>query len=357
MFHPVRDYLNSLEWDGESRVENLLIDYMGAEDSDYVRAVTRKTLVAAVARVFKPGIKFDNVLTLVGDEGKGKSTLLKKLGRHWFSDTFNLHMLQSKEGFEQIRGVWIIEIGEMSGMAKAEVERIKGFISAQEDRYRQAYGRRVENFPRQNIFIGTTNKPDFLRGQYGNRRFWPVEINMAMATKVVFTDLDETEVDQIWAEALHLYRKGESLYLGAKLEQFAVVKQQEHTEEHPWAGMIEAYLDKKLPEDWAKMNKYDRIAFLHGDDELQAEGMMFRTRACVLEIWTEGLVRKDSIDSYNASIIRDIMRKMPGWREETKPMKYGIYGAQRRGFVRSEIAKELQDDAWLQNRLQAMKQL
>jgi putative DNA primase/helicase len=341
-FHPVRDYLNGLTWDGEDRLETMLIDYMGAVDNDYTRAVTKKALVAAVARVFKPGIKFDYVLTLVGEEGKGKSTLFKKLGRHWFSDTFNLHMLQGKEAYEQIRGAWIIEIGELAGMAKAEVERVKGFISASEDRYRQAYGRRVENFPRQNVFFATTNKPDFLKSQTGNRRFWPVSIDPPAATKSVFKDLTPEEINQIWAQATHLFKEGETPYLPADLEREAIVVQKEYTEEHPWTGIIKEYLDKLLPENWATMSRYDRVAYLQNPDELQVAGRVLRTRACVLEIYQEsGVGKRDAIDEISAGIIRTIMRNMPGWEEETKLIRYGIYGPQRRGFTRFKLPEDV----------------
>lgn len=334
-FHPVKDYLDKQSWDGEERVDTLLIDYMGAEDTPYTRAVTRKTLVAAVARVNRPGVKFDHVLTLIGDEGKGKSTLIKKLGRVWFSDTFNLHMLQSKEAYEQIRGAWIIEIAELAGMAKAEIERVKGFISAAEDRYRQAYGHRVENFPRQCIFIGTTNKPDFLLSQTGNRRFWPIVVDLSSASKSVFTDLSEYEVNQIWAEAVQLHGQGEALHLPANLEADAVSKQREHTEEHPWTGIIKDFLDRKLPEDWDKRGRYEKLEWF-SEDPLQAEGSVWRDRVCVSELWEIGLKKREVISSWEANTIRNIMRNMDGWKEEQKALRYGLYGLQRRGYFRTE---------------------
>jgi putative DNA primase/helicase len=335
LYHPVRTYLEKLDWDGEERVDSILIDYMGAEDNEYIRGVIRKTLVAAVARVFEPGVKFDHVLTLVGEEGKRKSSLLKKLGRQWFTDTFNLHMLQGKEGYEQIRGVWFIEISELSGMARAEVERVKGFISAQEDRYRQAYGRKVENFPRQCVFFGTTNKTDFLKGQTGNRRFWPVKINADAATKDVFRDLTDDEVDQVWAEAVLLYQKGEPLYLTGDLEQLARYIQKNHTEEHPWTGIVRDFLEKKLPKTWNKMNRYERIEFLYGEDALEAKGEIVRTRVCVAEIWDEALRRKDPIDERNTIAIRGIMRSFDDWQESDGLLRFGIYGPQRRGYIRN----------------------
>lgn len=334
-FHPIRDYLNRLNWDGEHRVDTLMIHYMGTEDSEYTRAVTRKALVAAVARVFEPGIKFDHLLSLIGPQGRGKSTLLRKLGRTWYSDNFHLSMLQGKEAQEQLRGVWIVEIPEMAGMAKADIERIKAFVTTQVDRFRQAYGRRVENYPRQCVFFPTSNKTDFLRDQTGNRRFWPVEYGACEISKDVFTDLTEYEVDQIWAEVLDFYRKGEPLFLPEALRVEAEEIQKEHTEEHPWTGTVQRYIEMKLPENWAKMNRYERIAYVHHPDELTPEGVHFRNRVCAMEIWYEGLNQKGHIDERNAAVIKNIMRNIPGWKEEKKQLRYGIYGQVRGGFLRN----------------------
>ena len=332
--HPVREYLTGLKWDGVERVDSLLIDFMGCEDSPYTRAVTRKTLVAAVARVHQPGVKFDHVLTLIGDEGKGKSTLFKKLGRQWFSDTFNFHMLQSKEAYEQLRGAWIIEIAELAGMAKSEVERVKGFISASEDRYRQSYGRRVENFPRQCIFLGATNKDTFLISTTGNRRFWPVTVDPSQATLSVFTELTDELVGQIWAEAVEMWRQGEPLYLKPALETEAMIRQKDHTEEHPWLQIIGDFLNLKLPEEWQNWAKYERLEWL--SDPLSATGTKYRDRVCLMEIWEICLKRRDTIDSYHASILRSIMQNLDGWKEEKGVAKFSGYGALRRGYFRTK---------------------
>jgi predicted P-loop ATPase len=141
-FHPILDYLNDLKWDGIQRVDKLLIDYMGADDNIYSREAIRKMLVGAVARVMNPGVKFDLVLMLVGPQGSGKSTFIKKLGKSWFSDTFLT--VQGKEALEQIQGAWLIEIAELSGLRKAEVESVKHFISKSEDSFRPAYARTSE---------------------------------------------------------------------------------------------------------------------------------------------------------------------------------------------------------------------
>jgi putative DNA primase/helicase len=244
-FHPIRDYLNSLKWDGVERVDELFIDYLGAEDSEYTRAVTRKTLVAAVARVFQPGVKFDTVLTFVGPEGIGKSTLIARLAKQWFSDC--LGDVHSKEGMESLRGVWIMEIAELASFRNADQEAIKRFITSTEDVYRPAYGRQLVRFPRQTIFFATTNKRNFLKSGQLNRRFWPVDTFIQEPTKDAYTHLTATVIDQIWAEVLTYYKQDESLILPAELWEAANNIRDNHSEVDDRQGIIEKYLELLLP--------------------------------------------------------------------------------------------------------------
>lgn len=331
-FHPVRSRLDGLKWDGKARIETLFMDYFGAENTELVRAITRKTLTAAVARIYEPGCKFDYILTLVGEQGVGKSTFIRKLAEPWFSDSFNFHMIRDKTGYEALRGVWIIEIGELSGMAKAEIEGIKSFVSAQYDRYRSAYGTKPETWPRQCIFIGSTNKIDFLRDQTGNRRFWPIPVRKSKSKSP--SDLTPDIVGQIWAEAKHYYEKGEKLFLSAELETTARRVQQSHTEEHPWFSIIENYLEIKVPENWSKMTLFERRAWLYEDDEFKPEGVKERDSVCISQIWDEALQLKTPIDERSAATIRTIMRKMEGWEETIGQKRFGIYGRQRRWYSR-----------------------
>lgn len=341
VFHPIKDYLNGLVWDGESRVDTLLVDYQGAADNDYTRTVTRKILVAAVARVFKPGCKFDTILTLVGEQGLKKSSLIAKLGKQWFSDSFSFNQLTKNEtkAVEQVQGVWLVEIAEMAGMAKAEIETVKHFVSKTEDRFRVAYGHRTENFPRQCVFFATTNKFDFLRDPTGNRRYWPVLVNETEPAKNVFSDLTEDEIDQIWAEAVQFYKEGEKLYLPEEMVAKATEVQKKHTEEHPWTPIIEDYLERLRPENWVKMGRHERIDWLLSS--LQDEKNIFDNppivhvcRVSVIEIWAEALRKKETIDERSATIIRNIMYNMAGWKEEKEQKRYGVYGRQRKGFFR-----------------------
>jgi len=328
-FHPVRDYLSVLKWDKVNRVDKLFIDYLGVEDSPYARAVTRKSIVAAVARVFNPGCKFDYVLVTVGEEGIGKSTILKKLGREWFSDSFT--GVQGKEAFEQIQGVWVLEMAELAGLKKAEIEQIKHFISKGDDRYRVAYGRRTENFPRQCVFFGTTNSRDFLKNISGNRRFWPLDTFIVTPVKDFNLDLTEEEVNQIWAEAVELYKAGEKLYLSRELEAQAREQQAEHSETDDRGGLIQNYLNTLLPVDWDYMDVSQRRAFLNSQDELQAPGTVRRDKVCIAEIWVE-LFNKPlaEMTRYNTRDLHIIVKNMAGWEESKRgTYRFKWYGTQR----------------------------
>ena len=323
-FHPVKDYLNGCTWDGVPRVETLLVDYLGADDTEYTRTVTRKTLAAAVARIFKPGCKFDHCLTLRGCQGLGKSSFIGLLGGPWFSDSFNT--LQGKDAYEQILGVWIMEIGELAGLKKAEVETIKQYLSKRSDRFRPAYGRRTQEFPRQCIFIASTNESQFLRDTTGNRRFWVVDTPND-PPRDFWEDLTPEVVRSIWAEAVEIYRRGEPLYLTKKMEAVAREIQSAYEEENPRAGIVTDYLDRLLPEDWEAMDLYARRAWL----ESGAEGTIPRTAVCTLEIWAEALGgNPDKLDRYGSKDIRDIMAGLPEWkRPKNDRRRVQLYGQQR----------------------------
>jgi putative DNA primase/helicase len=311
-FHPIKDYLKGLEWDGTPRLDTLLIDYLGAENTPYVREVTRKTLIAAVTRVYEPGTKFDNMLMLVGPQGIGKSQLINRLGGEWYSDTFG--SLQNKEAMEQLLGVWLMELGELAGLKKAEIETIKLFVAKQEDRFRAAYGQLTNSHPRQCIFIGTTNEDEFLQDPTGNRRFWPVETAINPPTHDVF-DIDQAVRGQVWAEATYYYAMGEELYLTHEIKQMAEAVQEKHTELESHHEVIEDYLNTWIPENWLDLNVYDRIAWLGGDKSVSTESKICpRRKVTVLEIWTEAIKGKvEHLGKFQAKSIKNSMKKMPGW--------------------------------------------
>ena len=325
-FHPIKNYINSLTWDGINRVDTLLIDYFGAEDNLYTRAAIRKILCAAVARVFKPGTKFDMVLVLVGEQATYKSTFVRRLGMQWFSDTFST--FQGKESFEQLQGAWLIEMAELSGLKKAEVETIKQFISKCEDMFRPAYGRTVETYQRQCVFFGTTNDAEFLHDPTGNRRFNPVGVHKDRAIKSVKDDLIQDEVDQIWAEAYQMWIGGETLYFDEAENEIARASQVNHSAVDERRGIIENFLNKLYPEDWEEKDIYDRRAWLN--DPLASNGTERKESVCTAEIWCECLGKeKSDMTRYNTRDINNLMLSLGNWEFVSSTKQFANYGKQR----------------------------
>ena len=286
LYHPVKEYLGSLKWDGIPRLDTLLIDYLGAEDTPYVRAVTRKTLVAAVARIYRPGIKFDSILVLVGEQGRGKSTLFARLGKEWFSDSLSISDMKDKTAPEKLQGYWLLELSELNGIKKMDVEVVKSFITRTDDKYRQAYGVNVESHPRSCIIVGTTNSDGgFLRDITGNRRFWPVRVT----GHGKWHPWDLADIDQVWAEAIEYFNQGEELFLKGEIAAVAYTKQREAMETDDREGIVGEYLDRLLPDNWDRMDLFERRNFLSGSEfgGAVAEGTVKRERVCPMEIWCE----------------------------------------------------------------------
>ncbi len=235
-FHPIRDFLNTLEWDGVPRLDNWLGTYMGAVGpKDYLQAVGRKTLVAMIARVTDPGVKYDTILTLEGPQGCGKSTAVRILADPWFSDA--MINVGDKDAVLAIRSAWVIELGELSAMRKAEIDLLKQFISQSVDRIRVPYGRLTESFPRQSVFIGTTNSSEYLKDTTGNRRFWPVKV-----TQCNFKRLSEDRT-QLLAEAKFAYEMGEALHLDDRLEKLAAREQDARVFIDEWVSKLQDFLE------------------------------------------------------------------------------------------------------------------
>lgn len=331
-FNPLKDYLLGLTWDGIPRLDTVFIDYLGAEDTEFNRAITRKTLAAAVGRALEPGIKFDTVLTLIGKQGQGKTSLVRKLAHGWHSES--LVTVQGKDAMEHIQGFWLIELGELAAIRKADFELVKQFISKQEDSFRAAYGRRTERYPRQCIFIATTNIADFIRDQTGGRRWWPMQVDKEQQRMSHFEELTDDVVGQIWAEAVDAFKGGEPLHLDDRMGAIARELQEAHTDESPLAGLIYDFVDRPLPGNWAKFDLGERRDYIHGDGLDMPEGTVLRDRVCALEVWVEllngdpkKLTRTQSIE------INDILRKMKGWDQPSGGIRFPHYGAQK-GFVR-----------------------
>ena len=330
-YHPIREFFEMLPaWDGVERADTLLIDYLGAEDTPYVRAVTRKELCAAYCRVYHPGIKFDSMIVLNGDQGIGKSTLIAKLGGEWYSDSLNLSDMNDKTAAEKLQGYWIMEIGELAGMRKADLDKVKAFISRQDDKYRASFGRRVTPHPRQCVFFGTTNSQNgYLRDITGNRRYWNVKVPGNGKYKP--WDMDEDTVKQVWAEVMVYAKAGEKLYLSPELEAYAKEEQRAAMERDDREGLVQEYLDMLLPDTWDSMDVYKRRDYVRdADDPMRPDGSVRRMEVSNMEIWCEcfGKAKEDMKPSDSYSIAA-IMERMDGWSRTGKARVLPIYGKQR----------------------------
>jgi hypothetical protein len=236
--HPVISYLDSLTWDGRSRLDTWLTDYFGAADTPLTQALGHKTLIAAVRRLRQPGVKFDQMLVLEGSQGAGKSRALRALaGDNWFTDNLEIGA-DTKRIIENTAGKWIVEVAELSGMNRRDVEHVKAMLSRQTDECRLAYDRKTTQAPRQFIMIGTTNASAYLLDDTGGRRFWPVKV-----ADVIACDGLARDRDQLWAEAVVAEAKGEALFLPEELRPQAKEAQASRQISHPWRERLEVLLD------------------------------------------------------------------------------------------------------------------
>jgi predicted P-loop ATPase len=335
-FHPIKDYFKSLPvWDGIKRVDTLLIDYFGAEDNCYSRDIMRKTLCAAVARIYEPGIKFDSVLILMGEQGIGKSTFFSKLAMNWFSDSLTLSDMRDKASAEKLQGYWILELGELAGLRKMDLELVKAFITRLDDKFRHSYGVYVESHPRQCIIVGTTNsEKGILRDVTGNRRYWPVHVHKV--EKNMWDELTQDVVDQIWAETIVRYKQGEDLVLKGESATLAYQYQQEAMEDDDREGLVNDYLETLLPDNWEDMKLYERRNYLAGDTDFGSTplvGTHKRTKVCFQEIWCECFGKDKSDLKRSISFeLQGILMKMGGWKRydgnKSGKMKHPHYGVQ-----------------------------
>lgn len=325
-FHPVREYLSGLNWDGVSRVERLFIDYLGAPDDAYHRNVARIMMVAAVTRVHEPGHKFDTAVILEGLQGKRKSTFIAVLAKNWFAEVDG-DVTDTKAMVELLQGAWIAELNELGGFAKADVRHIKAFISRRSDKVRLAYAKRAQEYHRQSIFIGSTNDDVYLKDSTGGRRFLPVRCQIEGE---IDTDRLTDEIDMLWGEALHLYREMRAaqprgtlpLYLAdAEARQIAERLQESRkveTSEDALSGRIAEWLSKP-------------IVSGSMDDDFDEDGKAkYRNEVCLLEIWCECLGRDEAqyTGMWPAALGR-AMRLVEGWKESTRRPRFGKYGQQR----------------------------
>lgn len=326
-FHPVQDYLNGLVWDGTPRLETVFIDFLGAEGNEhFIRAITRKWFCGAVARVMRPGCKFDAAIVLYGATGLAKSSFADILSKGWFNDS-DIKM-DSKDGYSSLHGSWIIELAELASTKRCDVETVKTFLSKREDTYRPAYGRHVATFKRQCVFFGTTNEDEYLKDRTGNRRFWPITVTK----KMDLNKFAET-IDQIWAEAVVVWKGGEKLWLDTpQLEQELLEAQAPRMVQDDMEGMLREYLDTPLPDNWEDLSPESKRDYIQGDLPVdKAKCTLRRDKVCVTEIKVEMLSidrRKMGGNDYDTRRVANLMNNLKGWRKSSRKVRVPGYGPQ-----------------------------
>ena len=313
-FHPVRELLDSLTWDGKEHIRSLLPEYLGAEDSDYTYQVMRLWMLGAVSRVYKPGSKFDYTIILQGSQGIGKSTFLKlmALDDSWFNDS--LDSLDSDKAVQSLTGSWIIELAELKSLARTAggVESVKRFLTATQDKYRIPYERRADTFYRQCVFAGTTNKDDFLQDETGNRRFLIIHTGVTKPFKSLFIPEAMDDIKQAWAEAVYIWKNEKpELILPESCVQQAKELQEQNMADDGKRGIILEYLEGK-------------------------------TQVCARDIWFDALEENIAPKSYQTSEINNIIAKVPGWQRMKTPRKFPKYGSQR-GFQKMLLQTEQEE--------------
>lgn len=331
-YHPIKSMIELSPWDGVPRAETIFSDYLGANNDLYMRTVARKWLSGAVARIYEPAVKFEIVPVITGKQGRGKSTLAKKLGGEHFRD--DLADMKSKDAKEFLKGSWIIELSELSAMKRTEMDEVKKFLSSTTDRYRPSYGRITVDVPRTCVFIGTTNDSEFLKDVTGSRRFFPIPIEQQEAGKDVFS-LDKDTVQQIWAEAYTFYQAGEDLFMPKEIEELAENYRSDAESEDPIKTSIYQYLEIALPEDWETYNNERKRLYIQEimNNDYQHKGTVQRLRVSTREISNELLCVDPSMELRGRSLtknISNIMSNHPIWSRK----QYRINDEKVRGYER-----------------------
>jgi len=332
-FHPVEDYLEGLQWDGVSRIET----WLPGEVNGYKRSVARLVAVQAVARMLDPGVKVDNCLIIAGGEGLGKSWFIERMARGWTCTLGPIDRGSTRDTIMIMSRSWIAVADEGYSLKKADADNMKNFITRTHDEVRLPYARETEILARRQVIWGTTNDPTFLRAQEGNRRFLIVNVS----EKLDFDKYTREYVDQVWAEAVHIWEESRAKYgvegnpvLRLNDEEEAVAKKVrgEATEEEPLVGLIESYLETLVPENWERMPIEERIGWLRSAEQgLVKPGTHRIERVCSLEIWRIALEGRDAKISRRDSLeITDALRKIPGWESSgVKRASFPHFGQQR----------------------------
>lgn len=346
-FHPVKEFIESRKWDGIERVDSLFVDYLGAEDSEYTRTVTRKLLCAAVARIYEPGTKFDYMPILVGAQGIGKSLLIKRIGWKWTQDA--IPDIRTSKAYEALDGAWLVEMGELATLNKADRESIKLYLTKTEDTYRKAYARNVTVNKRTCVFVGTTNEKDFLNDTTGNRRFLPILCNGDSRLKP--WEMEEEDIRQLWAEAKEILDAGERIMeIPESVSRAAAEHQEAMSYLDAWAPQIEEWLDAPLPAFYFSLPIEERQKYVKataefrkeleagkGEEELKS---IVRSRVCTAEVCCEWLgLPREKLDRQTSYRVSEILKSLKSkWEYIGQPRSFGPYGKQK-AFVRKGEAR------------------
>lgn len=330
-YHPIKEYLNSVKWDGVQRIKSVFNDFLGATDNIYTQSVAIITFVGAVARIFEAGVKFDTCTVFVGKQGTGKSKFIGKIAVNpeWFTD--GVTTFDGKDFYESIQGKWIIELGEGTAFQKSIKERCKQAIASQQDNYRKPYGRNPEIRKRQCVFLGTTNNYDFLKDETGDRRYYPIDVNILNATKSIDNDLTSEYISQLWAEAVKLYKGGQQTYIkDSKVLALAEQEQRKHFDESPLHSDIYNFLEIPITTGWYNASLEARRMHIRDyQNGNTTAGAYKRDRISVKEIVCElfGYELNQAIDR---KMSLDIARTLTalGWTKNGKKMWLNIYGSQ-----------------------------
>lgn len=336
-YHPIKEHLSHLKWDGVPRINTVFSDFLGAKNNIYTQKVASITFIGAIARIFQPGIKYDTCTVFVGRQGLGKSKFISKLAinQDWFTD--GVTTFDGKEFYESIQGKWLIELGEGTAFQKSIKERSKQAIASQQDSYRKPYARNPVTLKRQCIFFGTTNNYDFLKDETGDRRYYPIDVDRRHATKNMDTELTPEYVNQLWAEALERYRKGEEIYITDRnILAMAEQEQRNHFDESPLQSDIFNFLDILLPppQEWYNMTLDQRKRYIRavqdGEDtsrSLGHTGVYKRDRVSVKEVMCE-LYGYELNQPIERKISLDVARSLTalGWNKTGKTEWIKPYG-------------------------------
>lgn len=328
VFNPVKDFIESEKWDGVPRIETIFQNVFGAADTQLTRQIARKFFTAGVKRIYEPGCKYDNVTVIYGPEGTGKSTFFQTIAGDWFSDSFSFdYVSDTQKVVEQLKNKWILEVPEMRGMKSVDDNRAKSFISAQVDTTREAYGRNPRDNRRKSILAGTTNNEDFLKLSSGNRRYWIIEVIKENIKFHSWSVELKNIVGQLWAEALTLYRSGETLMLDHETEQMAAANRIRYTETDTRTGIVSDFLDKPLPENYESMSHPSRVQFFNQPPNETGRKREYVSR---LQIFAECFGRDHTtISRKDTYEIGQMMKELPDWQPVEQQKRIAGYSKQR----------------------------